>query len=83
MYPPELVRRHWEGRGEGVPVRTLSGVETGLDIKPAQLVSGLARYSSARYGSTRYSSLYKQARKLVRLGSLVARASSFDSRARV
>ena len=55
----------------------------GLDIEPARLVSGSARYSSARYGSTRYSSLYKRARKLARLGSLVARASSFGSRARV
>ena len=55
----------------------------GLDIKPARLVSGSARYSSTRYASTCYSSLYKQARKLARLGSLVARASSFGSRARV
>ena len=61
--------------------RRLENVQ--LDIEPARLVSGSARYNLARYGSTRYISLYKQARKLARLGSLVARASSFGSRARV
>jgi len=54
----------------------------GLDIKTARLVSGSARYSLARYGSARYSSLYKRARRVARLGSLVSSSSSFGSRAK-
>jgi hypothetical protein len=40
-----------------------------VDIEPARLVIGWARYGSARYGSARYGSFRYRAESLARLGS--------------
>jgi hypothetical protein len=44
-------------------------VRVGVDIDPARLIIGSARYGSARYGSARYGSLRYRAESLARLGS--------------